>query len=421
MINTNPEVDYMRSIPIRRLRHPLDDSPMWGIIGSALASVVAVVLGLPVVIILFVVLPFVFAVKWFLLLFYWNRQRADFSEGGVESMTGNDSRWLGSAWKSSVLHAILVFDSHIEVSTLRNLVLTRVVPLYPRLTRQPFKLPLFAGSGHCWLPDTNFHIDNHVFHGPPLKDFEVDLQKYISRLLVEGLPMGKPPWELHLLQESGTKTESVAVLRIHNSVADGPALLKLLCSCLSDNRIITGSRNCSRKPASFYYNLLRGCLLGPMTFFLWLLLSPRDCNLLTHKSNWSGQMKISWSATITLSKVNRIKQVTRSTTNCVLLAALAGALRIILQKCGVRQPPDMRVVVPVNLRSRSSSRDETELGSKMSPVVVSLPVSIEGAVPRLWYMRKALSTLRCSSDGVIVYLATSALMTLLPSQSLLCP
>lgn len=53
----------------------------------------------------------------------------------------------------------------------------------------------------------------------------------------------------------------------------------------------------------------------------------------------------------------------------------------------------------------------------MAPVVVSLPVGIEGAVPRLWNTRKALSTLRCSSDGVIVYLATSALMTLLPSHS----
>lgn len=61
-------------------------------------------------------------------------------------------------------------------------------------------------------------------------------------------------------------------------------------------------------------------------------------------------MKVSWSATITLSKVNRVKQVTRSTINCVLLAALAGALRLLLQSCGVRQPPDMRVNVLTKIK-----------------------------------------------------------------------
>lgn len=91
-------------------------------------------------------------------------------------MRGNDCRWLGSAWRCSVLHAVLVFDSHIEVTTLRQLILSRIVPLYPRLTRRPFKLPVFAGSGHCWLPDTNFHIDNHVFHGPTLKGSDTELQ-----------------------------------------------------------------------------------------------------------------------------------------------------------------------------------------------------------------------------------------------------
>lgn len=99
------------------------------------------------------------------------------------------------------------------------------------------------------------------------------------------------------------------------------------------------------KSLGFYYNVMRAGVVGPLTLFLWLLMSTSDHNLFTQKANWSGQMKVSWSATITLSKVTRVKQVTRSTVNCVLLSALAGALRILLQSCGVRQPPDLRVSV----------------------------------------------------------------------------
>lgn len=77
----------------------------------------------------------------------------------------------------------------------------------------------------------------------------------------------------------------------------------------------------------------------------------------------------------------------------------------------------MQIVLPVNMRTCNNSKLESRLGNKMAPVVVSLPVGVEGAVPRLWSTRKALRAVQHSPDAVIVYLATAALMTLLPSQS----
>lgn len=94
--------------------------------------------------------------------------------GGAESMRGHDCRWLGAAWKCSVLHAVLVFDSKLEVGVLQQLLLSRVLPAYPRLTHRVHKLPLSAGAGYCWLPDPYFDIDRHVFYGPALStDFQV--------------------------------------------------------------------------------------------------------------------------------------------------------------------------------------------------------------------------------------------------------
>lgn len=69
--------------------------------------------------------------------------------------------------------------------------------------------------------------------------------------------------------------------------------------------------------------------------------------------------------------------------------------------------------MPLDQRTRADSR----LGSQVAPVVLSLPVGVEGAVPRLWSTRRALRTLHQSSDTLVVYLATAALMTLLPAQS----
>nr|CAD7200970.1 unnamed protein product [Timema douglasi] len=427
--------DYLRSAPVRRLHHPLEESPIWGLLGSLLAAGLALVVGLPVLVIVCVLIPACLLARWFLLLVFWNRQTAQ-SGGGPESIRGNDGRWLGSAWRSSVIHAVLIFEAGagLDVALLRHLLLTRVVPLYPRLTRRPVPLPLSAGAGHCWLPDSHFNIEKHVFPGPPLLTTEKQLQKhvfhwtaighygettsgekhvfpgppllttekqlqdYVGRLLMEGLPCDKPPWEMHVLQSYGKHSDTVAVLRVHQSVADGMAL-----------RPHFGA-------LAFTVNLVRACLVGPLTLLFWLLLTD-DCNLLTQRGSWTGQVTVTWSAAITLPKITRIKQVTRSTVNCVLLSALAGAARRLLQGCGVKQPRDMKVVLPVDLRSDiTSNRVGSRLGSKVAPVVVGLPVSVEGAVPRLWATRRYLDSLRTSADPVVVYVATAALMSIIPGQ-----
>ena len=75
------QLDYLRSAPIRRLRHPLDDSPLWGLLGSTLLGLLALIVGLPVLILLVAVLPLVLGLRWLLLLLYWNRRRAQYADG----------------------------------------------------------------------------------------------------------------------------------------------------------------------------------------------------------------------------------------------------------------------------------------------------------------------------------------------------
>lgn len=61
-------------------------------------------------------------------------------------------------------------------------------------------------------------------------------QVYVSQLLDEGLPDDRPPWEMRLLASCGARRSEVAiVLRVHHAMADGDALVRVLCSALADH------------------------------------------------------------------------------------------------------------------------------------------------------------------------------------------
>jgi uncharacterized membrane protein len=73
--------DYVKSAPIRRLRHPLEESPLWSILGGALAGILALVVGLPVLFVVSILVPFCLLGRWLLLFIFWNRQISATTQG----------------------------------------------------------------------------------------------------------------------------------------------------------------------------------------------------------------------------------------------------------------------------------------------------------------------------------------------------
>ncbi|XP_008481797.1 uncharacterized protein LOC103518507 [Diaphorina citri] len=114
-------------------------------------------------------------------------------------MGGSDIRWLGDSWRSSILHAVLQFDSRLPACDVAALVSSRVLSVYPRLTRLPVALPLTAGAGYCWLPDAGFDIGRHVFD---VDDNQNNVQDYLGRLMNVELSHDKSPWEVHCLHQA---------------------------------------------------------------------------------------------------------------------------------------------------------------------------------------------------------------------------
>ena len=104
------------------------------------------------------------------------------------------------------------------------------------------------------LPDSQFCIDRHVFAGPSKLTTEKQLQDYVGHLLEEGLSNDKPPWELHVLQSVGHHRDTVTVLRVHQSVADGMALVRVLCHSLADCHVLHIPQ--ARHPIMLYTSFL---------------------------------------------------------------------------------------------------------------------------------------------------------------------
>ncbi|KAF4532867.1 hypothetical protein B566_EDAN001470, partial [Ephemera danica] len=374
----NVAAGRVRSAPLRRLRHPQEESPLWGLACGVVGAVLAVALSLPLLALLALLLPPTLLARAAML----------------------------RAWS----HAVLVFDAGLDERHLRELLLARVVPRYPRLACRLARLTP-ASSHHVWLPASPLHIEQHVFRGQPGCS-ESELQRYVERLLAQGLSTDKPLWEVHVLPRYGRHGDTAAVLRVHQSVADGMALVRVLCHALADSRVL-------HKPhfggLTFSLNAVRALLVGPAMLLTWLLLAvraPRRCILATTAPEGTPSeagYSVAWSAAIALHKVARIKHVTRSTVNEVLLAALAGAVRALLQGCGVLMPVDLR-------GDALSPEAHPHLGCKMAPVVVSLPAAVEGAVPRLWATRRVMAELRASAAPAVAYLGAAALMAVLPAR-----
>ena len=246
--------------------------------------------------------------------------------------------------------------------------------------------------------------DNIVSHG--------DLQEYISSLAAQDLSRQRPLWEMQVLVGYGECKDTVVLLRIHPSLSDGISLLRILFSSLADK-----DSSFTLKPrfgrGAFLFNVIRAIVIGPFVFLCKWIFTRRDRNTL-HGPGLSGNKVCVWSEPFSLASAIRIKQVTRSTLNDVLLAVMSGSLRTCLQMQGAEHPYDVIATLPVDLRA--DSPESVSMGNQMSFVPLKLPVHTEGAIPRLWDIKQRMDELKNSAEPVILYCSHWVLYHCLPSR-----
>ncbi|KAK4288959.1 hypothetical protein Pmani_038051 [Petrolisthes manimaculis] len=355
--------DYLKSAPVKRVTHPLEESVILSFMTTVAGVLLTCVLSVPLSLLLMLVLPLAVIVKALAAAcrIPWFRMCSGACQKNY--LAPHDAQFLLQEGDShAVIHSVLVIDASMSLKRIKQLLATRVVEaktgsgglMYPRLTQTVSYLP----AGPAWVPDHNFNLHNHIFSGPSITTEEA-LQMYVSSLLSQPLPPARPLWEIIVLHDYGRSRDTVLVCRLHQCLSDGMSLLRVLCQSLSDNQIMHIPQKPHFGGTTLWYESTEG-FVGGSSYCPHLALLVESRAQPTHhpavsatscteggaytvwgEGRGEGQVVV-WSAGVALSSVVRIKQVTRTCLNDVLLAALAGALRLTLQRRGVHHPPDLK-------------------------------------------------------------------------------
>lgn len=382
--------EYLRSAPVGRVKHPLEEGVVAGAAAGVAGMLATCLLSVPLALLLLLLLPIAMLTKGLASACRLPRTTACATACRGDYLSPHDAQFLlQEADPRAVMHSVLVIDAAMTLKRVKQLLAARVVEartgagtlLYPRFTQTVRRL----AAGPAWVVDAAFSLHNHVFAGPAVASEEA-LHRYVGALLSQPLPAARPLWEVIVLHDYGRSRDTVLVCRLHQCLSDGMSLVRVLCQSLSDNQIMHIPQKPHFGGTTYGMNLARALLVGPLTALTWLLAWRPQLNPLTVNKGcprppppprragsacccggreevsareacegggaytvWGegegageGQVVV-WGAGVTVGGVVRVKQVTRTCLNDVLLAALAGALRLSLQRRGVRHPRDLRV------------------------------------------------------------------------------
>jgi hypothetical protein len=314
-----------------------------------------------------------------------------------------------------VVQSLLTLENGLSIGRIRDMINARLVcaenkhgkKIYPRFTKKI--IPLKAG--YAWVNDDNFSINNHVIPVPQTIVTKEDLEDYISDLAGVSLSFEMPLWELHVLSNFGPEKDTVLIFRMHACMTDGVSMIHILMKSLADD----SSPSCSTKPnfASriLFFNIVRAIIVGPVVFIHKWIFTRRDYNLF-HGPSLSNQKRVVWSEPFSMEALTRVKQVTRSSMNDVIMAVTTGCIRHYQQCLGVENPFDILATMPVDLRSEKFTK--IQMGNGFTMLDVPLPTNTEGAIPRLWEFRHRMEEVKNSADPPIMYGLTSILLYIFP-------
>lgn len=346
-----------------------------------------------------------------------------------EHMTGLDASFLHAETDRTPLHigALLVFEGEpffdaggrFRLDAVRARVAERL-HLFPRSRKRVVELPLGLGRP-VWVDDDRFDIAHHVRHlelGAP--GGRAELERLCERLQMERLDRAHPLWELWFV--TGLADGRVAMVeKVHHAMVDGvsgvevaaalldlapeppeldpptwdpvpvPAVLPLLAAnrweLLAQPTQVVRDLGAMLHTATRLSAHVEGALDALFAF-----LRPDRHVAGSSLNRQVGYDRRLASVTVPLDEVKRTGRQFEATVNDVVLAAVAGGLRTVLEERGEPHDHlDMRALVPVSIRADD---EHLALGNRVSALAGILPVSEPSAIERLGAAREAMADLK---------------------------
>ncbi|XP_077866676.1 uncharacterized protein LOC144355139 [Saccoglossus kowalevskii] len=416
-IKENGNCKRYASAPIKRLKHPVEKNLLISFIISLIFLIAALTVFCPTFAILLFALPVALIGRRFAACCCFCSDRNVCSCCCSKLLAITESQWLHETeFNKMVAHSLIQMEAGLEMSRIRDMIMARLIfaesesgkKLYPRFLQKIVQVY----SGYAWMNDDDFSVDKHVLRMPPTVKTRKDLEEYIAESAAKEIELDKPPWEIHVATNVGPDKDTMILFRMHPALTDGISLVRIFCKSVSDLHS-TDILKPRFGGGAIIFNGLRAAVAGPLIFLGKLIFLRKDRNIL-HGPPLSGKKVVAWSEPYSFPAAIRIKQVTRSTMNDVLVAAISGSLRIYMQSRGVAHPYNLHVTMPMDLRSDSRN---INMGNHYAMFDIKLPTNTEGSIPRLWETKHELEELKNSADPVVMYGALHVLRTLLPVSS----
>lgn len=277
-----------------------------------------------------------------------------------------------------------------------------------RAHRRLRQVPHLQADGAWWIDDPSFDLDRHLrLAALPRGGGQPALGRLLARLAASPLPVGRPPWQLHLV--SGVEGGCALVIRLHHCIADGVALMAV-ARAIADPEPASASAGCAGpRPAIRRAGggragapdpapadpLLRGELaeLGAGLLRGAVEIATLDDDSPTSlKGRPAGRKTLGWNEPLPLADVLAAARVLGVSVNDLLLSCVAGALRRHLAGRGEAvDGASIRALVPVNLRDPA---EPPALGNRFGLVPVLLPVGTANPFARLHALHAQTAALK---------------------------
>lgn len=349
-----------------------------------------------------------------------------------ERMTGVDTAWLrmDRATNPMVIVGVMIFSGRLEYRRLRQS-LEHDFLSYERFRQRPVE----NGATWTWETDPNFDLERHVHRTAlPAPGGKRELLEFVSDLASTALDPKQPLWQFHLVERY--QEGSALVIRIHHCYADGMALIRVLMSMTDGGakprrraarspfwlpgveawfpwlEPMTGTANRMLEWSTGFWQRYLEMLVQPGKAVEYaqiaagtateavklLTMNPEPQSRLRGKPGLSK--RAAWCEPLPLAEVKQTGKVLGCSINDMLLASAAGALRrYLVGRRDKVEGLEIRVVVPVNLRS---GEDAGDLGNKFGLVFLQLPVGIANPLERLYTVRTRMQALKNSPQPMLI-------------------
>jgi WS/DGAT/MGAT family acyltransferase len=310
-------------------------------------------------------------------------------------------------------------DGGIDIDTIRTYIASRL-HLIPRYRQHLTTVPL--GNRLLWIDDEHFNIHYHVRHTSlPRPGDERQLKRLAARIVSQQLDRAKPLWEIWVVE--GLEGDRFAmVAKTHHCMVDGISGVDLLAVLLNPTASadFTEGPTWIPRPAPTPLQIFRDEWLRRLREPLDLLCetpcpfrSPtRIVSNLWESVSALGETlgaaarpasptpinlpigphrRYDW-WTIDLAAVKAVKNRLGGTVNDIVLATVAGALRIFLEGRRVNVDVlDIRASIPVSIRT---DEQRGTLGNQIALWMLDLPVAERDARRRLQKVRENTARLK---------------------------